>query len=123
MPQDESDKLPFPNDESEFQLPTEFTELLDERIRPDTRDDTRDEEKRDEKKEEKKEKEVRGRGRPPKKDPDRDSNKDDGRENLLKVYVYCKLELGGGRERWRVERKDHRKQVGKEGSGKTDTVY
>ncbi|KAK3879672.1 hypothetical protein Pcinc_015780 [Petrolisthes cinctipes] len=76
---DESDKLPFPNNESEFQLPTEFSDLLDERIKPEMREETKEEEKREEKKEEKKEKEVRGRGRPPKKDPDRDSNKDDGR--------------------------------------------
>lgn len=52
---DESDKLPFPNEEIEFNLPEmEFSDLLDERVKPDVRDEYKDE------------KEFRGRGRPPK---------------------------------------------------------
>lgn len=58
--QDESDKLPFPNDENDFTLPDiEFSDLLDERVKPD----------------DKEEKESRARGRPPKKE---DRDKDDG---------------------------------------------
>ncbi|XP_037791098.1 MRG/MORF4L-binding protein-like [Penaeus monodon] len=56
---DESDKLPFPNDENDFSLPDiEFSDLLDERVKPD----------------DKEEKEIRARGRPPKKE---DRDKDD----------------------------------------------
>ncbi|KAG7164747.1 putative MRG/MORF4L-binding protein-like, partial [Homarus americanus] len=63
---DESDKLPFPNDENEFNLPeVEFSDLLDERSKPDIKEDNKDE------------KEIRARGRPPKKDPDKDY-KDEG---------------------------------------------
>ncbi|XP_064095092.1 MRG/MORF4L-binding protein-like [Macrobrachium nipponense] len=54
---DESDRLPFPNDENDFSLPDgEFSDLLDERSKPDLKDD---------------EKESRGRGRPPKKEKER----------------------------------------------------
>lgn len=66
---DESDKLPFPNDENEFNLPeVEFSDLLDERSKPDLKEESRDKE----------EKEIRARGRPPKKDPDKLEYKDEG---------------------------------------------
>ncbi|KAK7025483.1 hypothetical protein SK128_011679 [Halocaridina rubra] len=54
---DESDKLPFPNDENDFNLPDgEFSDLLDEKSKVELKED---------------EKEGRGRGRPPKKEKER----------------------------------------------------
>uniref|UniRef100_A0A0P4WJY0 MRG-binding protein n=2 Tax=Scylla TaxID=6760 RepID=A0A0P4WJY0_SCYOL len=58
---DESDKLPFPNTQSDFHLPGEFSDLLEERLKPEV-------------KEEKEEKEIRMRGRPSKKDKDKDND-------------------------------------------------
>ncbi|XP_069166030.1 MRG/MORF4L-binding protein isoform X2 [Procambarus clarkii] len=67
---DESDKLPFPNDENEFNLPeVDFSDLLDERSKPELKEETKERE----------EKEIRARGRPPKKDPgDKLEYKDEG---------------------------------------------
>lgn len=69
--QDESDKLPFPNTQSDFHLPGEFSDLLEERLKPEV-------------KEEKEEKEIRARGRPPKKDKDKDKDKDKEKDNDTK---------------------------------------
>ena len=77
--QDESDRLPFPNDENDFTLPDgEFSDLLDEKNKPDLKDD---------------EKESRGRGRPAKKEKDKDKN-DEGMvyqlfsDNVV-VFFFC----------------------------------
>ncbi|XP_068202991.1 MRG/MORF4L-binding protein [Palaemon carinicauda] len=68
---DESDRLPFPNDENDFSLPDgEFSDLLDEKNRPDMKPDD--------------EKESRGRGRPPKKDKDKDKNDEASRQDRIR---------------------------------------
>ncbi|KAG0716825.1 MRG/MORF4L-binding protein [Chionoecetes opilio] len=83
---DESDKLPFPNTQSDFHLPGDFSDLLEDRLKPDV-------------KEEKEEKEIRARGRPPKKDKDKDKDKDKEKDSDAR-------EEGGRRDRARELRED-----------------